>query len=373
MGVRRMSHKENSGIVYQGNLYRLKKLMKLAKQGGEFTIGFIGGSITQGSLATAPTKCYAYLVYEWWTKTFPQSKFHYVNGGIGATNSLYGAARAWRDVLVYRPDFVVVDFSVNDESTSFFQETYEGVIRKVYAAEKSPAVLVLNNVFYDTGVNAQDYHNEIAKYYQIPCVSMKESLYAQIIQGTLERSLMTQDNLHPNDKGHALLAEELTALLEAVYQDLDIEDIKALYPKQPFTANRYENAKLYQIQNSVPILDGFHVDTREKTGMLDLYKNGWIGGKRGDSITFKINASVISIQYLKSITKPRPVAEAIIDGDKEHAVKLDANFEETWGDCLYLQNVWNKDKKEMHEVEIKIIESHEDDKGFFYLVSLITD
>ena len=36
------------GIFNTGNLCRLKKLMKKAENGGAFTIGFIGGSITQG-------------------------------------------------------------------------------------------------------------------------------------------------------------------------------------------------------------------------------------------------------------------------------------------------------------------------------------
>jgi hypothetical protein len=33
------------------------------------------------------------------------------------------------------------------------------------------------------------------------------------------------------------------------------------------------------------------------------------------------------------------MAKIIIDGDEENAVILDANFNETWGDCLYLQDI----------------------------------
>jgi hypothetical protein len=31
------------------------------------------------------------------------------------------------------------------------------------------------------------------------------------------------------------------------------------------------------------------------------------------------------------------MAKIIIDGDEENAVILDANFNETWGDCLYFK------------------------------------
>ncbi len=368
-----VDRKEYSGIVNRGNLHRIKKLMESAKNGGEYTIGFLGGSITQGSLATLPERCYAYLVYDWWQKKFSNATFRFVNAGIGGTTSLYGAARAWKDLLMYRPDFVVVDFTVNDDATLLFQESFEGVLRKLYSAEKHPAVLVLNNVFYDTGVNAQEYHNEVAAHYQIPCVSMRESLYAEIKDQKLIRSLITQDNLHPNDKGHALLAEKLIGLLEEAYEGLGEEEQEPEYPSESVTKNRFEDAKIYQIQNSAPKLEGFLVDSREKTAMLDLYKNGWIGQKEGDTITFQVEASCISIQYLKSIYKPRPIAEVIVDGDEEDAQTLDANFDETWGDCLYLQTIYNKEKKESHEITIRIIENHNDDQGPFYLVSIITD
>ncbi|MDO5292871.1 MAG: SGNH/GDSL hydrolase family protein [bacterium] len=368
-----MERKEYSGIVEKGSLHRIKSLMKAANAGGEYTIGFLGGSITQGSLATTPEGCYAYLVYEWWKKKFPSAVFSFVNAGIGGTTSLYGSARAWKDLLMYQPDFVVIDFTVNDDANELFQESFEGVISQLYKAKKSPALVVLNNVCYDTGVNAQEYHNKVASYYQIPCVSMKESLYAQILDGNLVRSSITQDNLHPNDFGHGLVAEQIINLLEEAYKGLQEEEIEESVSKQSLTNNRFEHAKLYQIQNCMPLLDGFQVDTREKTGMLDLYKNGWIGKKEGDTITFQVEASSISIQYLKSVVKPRPVAEAIIDGDKEHPIRLDANFEETWGDCLYLETVINQEKKKSHELVIRIIEAHKDDKGPFYLVSIITD
>ena len=110
-------------------LKRLKDCMKRAEAGEELTIGFLGGSITQGSLATTMENTYAYRVFTWWKQTFPKANVHYVNGGIGGTTSHYGVSRAVTDVLMYQPDFVVVDFSVNDEADIFFQETYEGVVR----------------------------------------------------------------------------------------------------------------------------------------------------------------------------------------------------------------------------------------------------
>lgn len=111
------------------NVARLKDLMRRAQRGGELTIGFFGGSITQGCAASVPEKSYAYRVFRWWETAFPAARFHYVNGGIGGTSSHFGAARAVSDLLMYRPDFVVVDFSVNDVENELRRETYEGVLR----------------------------------------------------------------------------------------------------------------------------------------------------------------------------------------------------------------------------------------------------
>lgn len=76
--------------MYKSDLTRLKACMRRAEAGEDVTLGFFGGSITQDSLATKHEYCYAYRVFQWWEKTFPKAKLHYVNGGIGGTTSHYG-------------------------------------------------------------------------------------------------------------------------------------------------------------------------------------------------------------------------------------------------------------------------------------------
>jgi len=136
------------------NLERFRRCFQKAADGEELTLGFFGRSITMGSLASSDETCYAALVTRWWRSEFPDAVIHSVNAGIGGTGSDYGAARVVQDLLVYQPDFVVVDFSVNDVPSALAQETFEGVLRRILGWESSPAVLVLNNVYYDTGANA---------------------------------------------------------------------------------------------------------------------------------------------------------------------------------------------------------------------------
>lgn len=51
--------------------------MQRAENGEKLTIGFFGGSITQGRAATEHEKSYSYRVFEWWKSTFPQAEFSY--------------------------------------------------------------------------------------------------------------------------------------------------------------------------------------------------------------------------------------------------------------------------------------------------------
>lgn len=362
---------------------RLKNLMKRAANGESLVIGFLGGSITQGSLSSTPKNCYAYLVYEWWKKSFPNAAFSFVNGGIGGTTSHYGGARAWKDVLCYRPDIVTVDFSVNDDANEFFEETYEGTIRRLLAAPSAPAVVVLNNVFYDTGKNAQDYHNRIADHYGIPHVSIKDTVYPDVESGKIVRADITPDNLHPNDKGHRLVADEICKLLDSIKAEMEEETIageniegkstkteaSVLLPA-PLTENAYEHSRLIQIQDNEAILDGFLVDPIEKKGMLDIFKNGWTAAHTNDKISFEIECSCLAVQYRKSVQQPVPKAKAVIDGDEAHAVILDGNFTEDWGDCLYLEPLLHHAEKKVHRIEITVTDA-KDIVRPFYLVALI--
>lgn len=365
------------------NITRLKNLMKRAANGESLVIGFLGGSITQGSLSSTPKTCYAYLVYEWWKKSFPNAEFSFVNGGIGGTTSHYGGARAWKDVLCYRPDIVTVDFSVNDDANEFFEETYEGTLRRLLAAPSAPAVVVLNNVFYDTGKNAQDYHNRIADHYGIPHVSIKDTVYPDVESGKIVRADITPDNLHPNDKGHRLVADEICKLLDSIKAEMEEETIageniegkstkteaSVLLPA-PLTENAYEHSRLIQIQDNEAILDGFLVDPIEKKGMLDIFKNGWTAAHTNDKISFEIECSCLAVQYRKSVQQPVPKAKAVIDGDEAHAVILDGNFTEDWGDCLYLEPLLHHAEKKVHRIEITVTDA-KDIVRPFYLVSLI--
>lgn len=362
------------GIISLGELDRFHLVMEKARNKEPLTIGFIGGSITQGSLSSTPYTCYAYRVFEWWKAYFQNENLTYVNAGIGATTSQFGVARVKSDLLSKEPDVVFAEFSVNDEDNDLFMETYEGLIRTILSAKNSPALLLFHNVSYDTGNNAQRVHSKIGFHYQIPMVSMKDSIFEELKKGTLQKEVITPDNLHPNDYGHELVAYVITQALEKIASITTTEDREIdtkLELPNPITSNRYEELVRYTNSDLNPIVMGFQKDEKEQYGITDLFKGGYLATKIGDSIEFEFECKILSVQYRKSIHKPAPVAKAVIDGQEENSVILDANFKENWGDCIYLQDILVSDVKKKHTLTITIVEADKKLESDFYLASVI--
>ena len=360
-------------VSNRGNLERMKKLMQRAAAGETLTIGFLGGSITQGSLASTAKLCYAYLVYEWWCSDFPKAHFTYLNAGIGATDSQFGCARVREDLLSGHPDFIIVEFSVNDEPNEHYMETYEGLIRCILSDGKKPALLLVHNVFYDSGKNAQLYHSRIGRYYDLPSVSMQSTIYPEVLSGRIPNRDITPDDLHPNDAGHELVASVITSYLAQISrQKMDPEEPEQILPP-PLTQNGYENSVRYRNMdlNCETVSHGFQADRTEQVEITDIFRNGWTAVSQGDSIHFVITASSIAVQYRKTIAHPAPVAELILDQDERHPFILDANFDETWGDKLQMDTILDHGENCMHTIEIKISKTHENDQKPFYLVSVI--
>ena len=76
------------------------------------------------------------------------------------------------------------------------------------------------------------------------------------------------------------------------------------------------------------------------------------------------------LQYRKTINKPAPVAYAVIDGDRQNKVLLDANFDEYWVDLCCLEEIYSGNKGE-HTVEI-VIDTEGKENSNFMLISVIT-
>ena len=358
-----------AGMLNRGNLTRLKNLLNRATKGERLTVGFIGGSITQGFAATEPDQCYAARTVAWLRKVFPNTEFDYVNAGIGATDSQFGAARVQEDLLQRLPDLVFVEFSVNDHSTPHFCETYEGLVRQIYGSASAPAMVLIHNVYYDTGKSAAYYHAQVGRHYDLPCISMQNSIYPAVAAGRLPAEKITADFLHPNDLGHEFMASVITNFLEKVIHD-KTQEPQEIFPA-PLTENAYEHCVRLQYFNSTPEKSGFEEDMTPQRDITDIFRNGWSAGEKGAYLEFTFRGTGAAVQYRRVKDGPAPIATAVVDENPETACVLDGTFDETWGDKMELATIAEHLPYGEHRVRIEITETHENDKAGFYLVSLI--
>ena len=118
-------------LKYKGNSSRIAALMKKAQKGGNYKIAVLGGSISMGAGASSVYSSYGNLICEWWCANFPDATFEFVNAGIGSTNPEMACYRMGEDLLKFKPDFVVVDFTVNTYLDYDLTNTYSSILYKI--------------------------------------------------------------------------------------------------------------------------------------------------------------------------------------------------------------------------------------------------
>lgn len=336
-----------NAMLNEGNLARLAAVMKKARNGEEITVAVIGGSITQGSLASNPDNCYASRFFKWWSTTFPDTKINFVNAGIGGTTSYLGVHRADKDLLSGKPDVVVVEFSVNDSNTIFYKETYEDLIRKILKQENMPAVIQLMMTMED-GTSAQTQHLLVGFKYNLPRISYGSMVLKEINNKTFTWDDISPDNIHPNDRGHAMAGEILWRYLNSVYAKLDtITEEPAPIDVEPYFTEAYIDATILDSSNIEPTSYG----SFEKASVNDRFPNDWKTTTGKDSIVFETEAQNIGIMFLKTVDGKSGQFDVYIDG--VFAMKLDANFKGGWGNYQETTEVYRSEEKKMHKIEIK--------------------
>ena len=66
----------------------------------------------------------------------------------------------------------------------------------------------------------------------LPCVSMQSSIYPELLAGRIKNRDITEDDLHPNDKGHELVADTVCHFLKKVLDHVDDPEEAVPNPEQ---------------------------------------------------------------------------------------------------------------------------------------------
>lgn len=356
----------NRAIMSEGNLARLAAVMKKAKSGGEITVGVIGGSITQGSLASKPDNCYASKFGEWWKNKFPDAKVNFVNAGIGGTDSYLGVHRVDEQLLSHDPDVVIVEFSVNDTDKKLNGYSYGSLVRKILSHGTEPAVMLLFTTM-DNGTSLQDTHKETGKAYDLPMISYHDAVYPEVKAGTLSWADISPDDIHPNDAGHDIINQIVSRYLDGVYDRLDeIAEEPADLPDAPAEGDIFANARTVSAADITPVsAEGFETVEKDFYGQ---FPNNWKTAS-GGSLTFEIECRNFGVFFMRTTDGKSGSYEVYVDGERKAV--LNGDFTGGWGNYGSTKSVLLGTETAKHTIEIKPANGSEE-KGITILGLMVS-
>lgn len=305
---------QDSGLV------RMQQVMDRARRGEKIVIGGIGGSITEGYNASIASKCYLSQVFDWWESHFP-GQVKLINAGIGATGSGFGVQRVEDDLLSKNPDFVIVEFAVNDLGAPQHQETLEGLIRKTLNQPNQPAVLLLYFMMKD-GTSTQADFAPLAEHYRLPQISYGDRIQQLVAEDRITLEDIFADDVHPNDMGHTYAANFVTEYLDTVYDNLPPNDSGIPTPAAlpaPLYSAVFEHTHCLSHENFQPTMQG-----NWKRGHFDkACGDGWVGYDAGSELIFPdLEGTTFGIGVRVQRNRNFGIAEAWVD-DGAH-LKIDS-------------------------------------------------
>ncbi len=371
-------------LMQTGNNARLKKAIEKARRGEEVTLGFIGGSITQGAGAIPiNTECYAYKTFKGFcelTGRGTDENVHYVKAGVGGTPSELGMIRYEKDVLrdgSVTPDVVVVEFAVNDEGDETKGECYDSLVRKILGAENRPAVILLFAVFANDR-NLQERLSPVGRAYDLPMVStldaVVEQFYLKPGSGkVVSKNQFFYDSFHPTNVGHTIMADGLIHLLQTVDGQEADEDTMDLAQIAPPIGGAFEAVQLLDRRHHTELAEvhcgSFSaVDAQLQAVEMDMelagtpeFADNWTyrGMRSGVSYTpfsMEITCESLLLVFKDSASNQVGCAEVWVDGEKV----LDADpHVNGWTHCNPAICFRGRERKTYH-VEVRMAPGQED-------------
>ena len=345
----------DNSLMTLGDTSRMVNVLKKAAAGEEITVGYIGGSITEGIGADGDS-CWAKLSYDALCEMYPDTKINYVNAGLSGTNSALGIARAERDLYSeYTPDIVFIEFAVNNGGEQMDKDSYESLVRKVLEKDNDPAVVLLFTVLKNK-YSAQPWMTMVGEHYDLPMISVGNAVNPMFDAGLMEWEKYSDDESHPNYWGHKLVKDFVANYFEQVKETADAADAAPEIPSLPeealFSIAYKDMVLLERDQMNAQADEGF----QESDGVIATFKNGWVyNGKGGASLNFTAEFKTLFLVFHCNNASGYADAEVYIDGKLVNSVA--SNRPGGWGNPeAYIAWSTTEDAAS-HEVVIKVAES----------------
>jgi len=363
-------------LLQTGNLYRLQRAIKKARDGEEVVLAYLGGSITQGAGAKPiHTESFAYRSYLDFKHRFGMGdgeNVRFVKAGAGGTCSELGLTRYELDILrrgEVTPDIVFLEYAVNDAGDETDGVCYESLVRMALEGPGKPAVILLFSVFMDD-FNLQERMIPVGNRFHLPMISIKNAVTPQFSEETpiITKRQFFYDLFHPSNDGHRIMADCI-GYLWARAAEAALEAADAVWSETPAIGEKFADLLAFDRSNyekheAVRSLcaGGF----TEKDAMLQYvekdknpfgspeFPDNWMksGERVGDAFVLDICCKDLLLVYKDSGSPAFGKAQVRVDGAVTRVIDP---REIGWDHCTaYI--VYESDAAAEHRVEIAMTE-----------------
>lgn len=183
-------------------------------------IVFHGHSVPSGYFKTPHVNtlsAYPSLVLQKIKSMYPYAIVNVIVTAIGGENSVQGAERFERDVLVYKPDVVFIDYGLNDRRPGL-EKSYAAWSQMIKQAKDQEVKVILLTPSPDQRVDFGSADNELKKHAdQIKGLARDNKVglvdsykaFGFLYSNKDELAKYMSQVNHPNELGHELIAKEI--------------------------------------------------------------------------------------------------------------------------------------------------------------------
>lgn len=370
-------------VLSTGNNARIKSVIQKARDGEDVTLAYIGGSITEGALASPNSNCYAEFSAREFGKKYGKNngeKVHFINAGMSGTPSDIGAVRYNRDIIRRlpagdHPDILFIEFAVNDYGCATGGKAYEGLIRQ--ALKSGSAVVLIFSVFKEAagGRVCENEYRPYGTHYDVPMISMGDAIEGYFVEPGFY-DWYFGDSLHPNNTGHKLMADCIMNLMDIMgKQPAEKDNITDIDTMDAKKSSAYQGIKILDASTQVsddPTLEsvsaGGFTDKDAATGNFQYEYNGmtkaswfpdnWMhkAGSGSDSLKIRVKCKTLMLVYKLSSETAYGAADLYVDGVKKET--LSCYDKSGWNNGKVYVALEEKEIKS-HDMELKMADGSE--------------
>ncbi len=303
-------------LLRLGNTYRIREKIAKAQRGEKVSIGYIGGSITEGGSSSSPDKSFVNISGNYFKNKFgSRTNVTIENTRLPRTTSVLQHISVDNDIFSKGCEIIFIEFAVNDQGSERFQKSYEALVKKCLMQENEPAVVLITlcQKGYDTN---EDWMAKVGENYDLPVISGRNALRSGSVNWDSQYG--SGDNIHPGNGGHQMIADWIGYYYRQALRSENASDEYTIPSKEVYGAE-YANNHLVDFNQ----LQGFNAGswTRGGDGSYNYSKNG------NTPMTFSINGKGILLLF-KSNSSGMGAVNVSVNGKTN---KVSSNLQWTWG------------------------------------------